>query len=182
MLPVEADTAALALAGFAVFLGASVAAVLVFRPLSRRAIPEPEPNTEPEPDTTAESESRPSETTPTPPTRAVAEPDPDQQPTSSISVAITADEDGRYRWRVTVPANGDRTTVDVFSFRSASGNTESAWQHELLAAPLRVTPGHGASVGAPIDPAVDYTVSIGWTSHRATGDRHSSELLHVPAR
>lgn len=159
-----ADTAALALAGFAVFVGASTVVVLVARPLSRR-------RNEPEIEAETGTETGSVESAPPPVV------DPDAPPV--ISIAVRADEDDNHRWRVTVPPDGHRVTVDVFSFRSESDGPDAPWRHELLHAPLRLAPGQTSSVGGPIDPDDAYAVSIAWVTHRAEGDSQTSELVHI---
>lgn len=248
-----ADAIALALAGLAVLIGASIAAVVVLRPPTRRDHPpstlpgsvpghdaiddatgsdpatgedtpsgngdsRPPPTTDTSPPastpatpatrsapaTTATSDtdspttapavvsdtptspSRPSSrlSDPTPPTSPRISTDaaggPRAEREEGVSVAIRVDEDGNHRWRVSLSPTGDPITVDVFSFRAVGSNGDQPWQHELLVSPMQLEPGQAKSIGGPVDPTVEYTVSIAWIAHHPDGDTDTTRLLHIP--
>ena len=99
----------------------------------------------------------------------------------SVRLVASAGAGLGYWWRFETSADGEPTSVDIFSFKNRAAERHASWQHELMDAPLVLTPSEVSYVRAPaLTTAADvFDVSIGWTLHEPGVNRRGSALMRV---
>lgn len=86
-----------------------------------------------------------------------------------------------YWWRFETAEDAPPTEVVIFSFRSHGADNAAQWHHELMDAPLVLTPSQPAYLRAPAlaTAGAAYDVSLGWTIQGADGDTQGSTIVTI---
>lgn len=98
-----------------------------------------------------------------------------------VSLVASAGTGLGYWWRFETPADAAPTAIDIFSFRNHVTVATSPWHHELMEAPLELSPGEPAHLRAPAlaTAGAAYDVCVGWTIERPNSVRQGSAFVRV---